>query len=224
MRASILALGAVALQQVSAWSYPDCEADGCYRNFVDERFAKEGEKFCVDFLSGTTTAASAIPTSFNNCAGDVKAVSSACSCITYTLTHTKSPATSTASVSKAVPTTTVTTSECEDETLSAKPTTSSKPHYTTSTVYYTKVYTITSCKPEVTDCPKNPKVTTVVESYTTVCPVEEEHPITKTKSYGTAAPTAKPTTTKTFPVTAAAGKVGTGFGAAAAALAVAALL
>jgi hypothetical protein len=46
---------------------------------------------------------------------------------------------------------------------------------TTSTVYTTSVYTITSCAPEVTDCPgKIGSVTTDVTSlYTTICPVAE---------------------------------------------------
>ncbi|KAF3015000.1 Glycoside hydrolase 18 protein [Neopestalotiopsis sp. 37M] len=59
---------------------------------------------------------------------------------------------------------------------SAKPTevaTASDVEYTTSTVYSTKVYTVTSCAATVTDCPaKLGKVTTeVVAAYTTVCPV-----------------------------------------------------
>jgi len=47
--------------------------------------------------------------------------------------------------------------------------------YTTSTVYTTNVYTITSCAATVTDCPaKLGSVTTeVVKLYTTVCPVAE---------------------------------------------------
>jgi hypothetical protein len=46
---------------------------------------------------------------------------------------------------------------------------------TTSTVYTTSVYTITSCAPEVTDCPgKIGSVTTdVISLYTTICPVTE---------------------------------------------------
>lgn len=44
---------------------------------------------------------------------------------------------------------------------------------TTSTVYRTETYTITSCAPEVTECPsKLGQVTTrVIVDYTTVCPV-----------------------------------------------------
>jgi hypothetical protein len=45
--------------------------------------------------------------------------------------------------------------------------------YTTSTVYATSVYTITSCAPTVTNCPaKLGKVTTdIISLYTTYCPV-----------------------------------------------------
>src|SRR3954447_23787771 len=45
--------------------------------------------------------------------------------------------------------------------------------WTTSTVYATNVYTITSCAPTVTDCPEKGSVTTeIVSLYTTYCPVE----------------------------------------------------
>jgi hypothetical protein len=212
MRSAILSLGALALQ-VAAWEYPYCEPDGCYRNLIDERFAAEANTFCPKFLSGTTTAAAAIPTAFDNCAGDVKAVSSACSCVTYTLTTSTSSAVSTtAPVSS--------TTSCPETTSTSV--SSKAPHsYTTSTVYTTKVYTVTSCKPDVTDCPSKPHVTTETSIlYTTVCPVTEETyaPTTmSTKSYGTSAPASKTTTSKALQVTAAAGKVASGFGAAAAA-------
>ncbi|CZT52997.1 uncharacterized protein RSE6_14427 [Rhynchosporium secalis] len=47
--------------------------------------------------------------------------------------------------------------------------------YTTSTVYTTSIYTITSCAPSVTDCPsKFGHVTTeIIIDYTTICPVTE---------------------------------------------------
>ncbi|KAF4971707.1 hypothetical protein FZEAL_9771, partial [Fusarium zealandicum] len=45
---------------------------------------------------------------------------------------------------------------------------------TTSTIYTTNVRTVTSCGPEVTDCPNKPHVTTeTVAISTTVCPVSE---------------------------------------------------
>lgn len=48
---------------------------------------------------------------------------------------------------------------------------------TTSTISSTKVYTITSCKPEVTDCPSRiGKVTSEVFITTTVCPVSTGSP------------------------------------------------
>lgn len=43
---------------------------------------------------------------------------------------------------------------------------------TTSTVYATKTYTITSCAPTVTKCPVGKVTTEVVPAYTTVCPVK----------------------------------------------------
>jgi chitinase len=44
--------------------------------------------------------------------------------------------------------------------------------WTTSTVYTTKVYTITACPPSVPNCPGKGSVTTeIVPAYTTVCPV-----------------------------------------------------
>jgi len=63
--------------------------------------------------------------------------------------------------------------------LSSKTSSSSTPYYpeyTTSTVYSTTSYTISSCAPYVTDCPyKSSKVvTSVIAVSTTVCPVEKE--------------------------------------------------
>ncbi|KAH7144252.1 hypothetical protein B0J13DRAFT_607645 [Dactylonectria estremocensis] len=45
---------------------------------------------------------------------------------------------------------------------------------TTSTVYDTKVYTVTSCAPTVTNCPVGHVTTETVGVYTTVCPVSEQ--------------------------------------------------
>ncbi|KUI56008.1 Endochitinase A [Cytospora mali] len=56
-------------------------------------------------------------------------------------------------------------------------TTSHVPSYTTSTVYSTTIYTVTSCAPTVTDCPATPHLTT--SSYpvsTLVVPVTEASP------------------------------------------------
>lgn len=48
---------------------------------------------------------------------------------------------------------------------------------TTSTVYTTKIYTVTSCAPTVTNCPGKGKVTTeIISLYTTVCPVSAPAP------------------------------------------------
>ncbi|KAM0326248.1 hypothetical protein ACHAQA_006845 [Verticillium albo-atrum] len=123
--------------------------------------------------------------------------------------------------------------------------------WTTSTVYTTNVRTITSCAPEVTDCPNAPHVTTeTIAVSTTICPVTEVQP-PKTLSTQIPVPPYQskpvapkpeepahttpvgtgsyipPTATGTGPVivpTAAAGRVGTGLVGAAAGLFVAALL
>ncbi|RYP71756.1 hypothetical protein DL770_008074 [Monosporascus sp. CRB-9-2] len=47
------------------------------------------------------------------------------------------------------------------------------PVMTTSTVYSTNVYTLTSCAPEVANCSKGKVTTELVSLYTTVCPVEQ---------------------------------------------------
>ncbi|KAF1732541.1 hypothetical protein CRV24_006429 [Beauveria bassiana] len=62
----------------SAWTYPDCERDGCYRNLIDRRYADAAPAFCLEWISGASTAVSVIPSRFRNCP-DVAAVSSACS-------------------------------------------------------------------------------------------------------------------------------------------------
>jgi hypothetical protein len=191
MRTSVLSLGALALGLASAHEYPNCESDNCYRNLVDERFAEEAVAFCPEFLAGTTTAASAIPTNFNNCDGNVKAVSSACSCITYTASATATPTSSEVpetttsaeepetttteapeTITTEVPETTTTTDDDDDEECTSTSTTK----WTTSTITTTTTRTITSCSAEVTDCPGGgtPTVTTEVIVTTTVCPVTDE--------------------------------------------------
>jgi len=66
---------------------------------------------------------------------------------------------------------------------------------TTSTVYATSVYTITSCAPTVTDCPARiGQVTTdIISLYTTVCPVTE----TESKTSSAPVTTYTPWTTST---------------------------
>ncbi|KAJ4310528.1 hypothetical protein N0V84_010929 [Fusarium piperis] len=50
--------------------------------------------------------------------------------------------------------------------------------WTTSTVYTTEVHTVTSCPPEVPDCPGTPHVTTkTIAVSTTICPVTETQPV-----------------------------------------------
>ncbi|KAJ4300127.1 hypothetical protein N0V88_002796 [Collariella sp. IMI 366227] len=191
MRAFTLSLGALALGLASAHEYPNCEPDNCYREMVDPRFADEAIAFCPKFLSGTTTAADAIPTNFENCEGSIKAVSSACSCITYTAGTTEPPATSTSeseveSSTEAPATTTTpppkttseaseTETEAETETEEPEQTKTSTTRWTTSTITTTTTRTITSCPPSVTACPSHgTTVTTEVIVTTTVCPVTDE--------------------------------------------------
>ncbi|OAQ81340.1 chitinase 18-18 [Purpureocillium lilacinum] len=45
--------------------------------------------------------------------------------------------------------------------------------WTTSTVYTTKVHTVTACPPQVTNCPVGRVTTETIPWYTTVCPVTE---------------------------------------------------
>lgn len=77
---------------------------------------------------------------------------------------------------------------------------------TTSTVYTTSTYTITSCAPSVTDCAKGRVVTETIPLYTTVCPVAETAlPAKPTTTGGTAARTTSTVyTTKTYTITSCA--------------------
>ncbi|KAH8900265.1 hypothetical protein GQ53DRAFT_758358 [Thozetella sp. PMI_491] len=192
----LTALSVAALAGLtSAWSYPDCEPDNCYREMTDSRFYEEAVAFCPGYLAGKT---SVIPSDFENCDSDASKVSSACSCITYSATTstssvaTSTPATTTTSV---VVTTTPASSSPATSTATSAPVSSppptstgvsskteghsSYPHstkMTTSTITSTHTYTITSCKPEVTNCPGNkdhPYTTVETTVYTTVCPVTE---------------------------------------------------
>lgn len=107
MHAIALSLGALALSSVAGaarldtrWKYPDCEADNCYRAFVNKDHIGMAPEFCWDFLTTPHSDASGVPQEFKNCDSDVKLISSACSCITYTYSHSSSvPAAATTSSS-----------------------------------------------------------------------------------------------------------------------------
>lgn len=71
----------------------------------------------------------------------------------------------------------------EDDMTSASSTT----RYTTSTIQMTKLITVTSCPPTVTNCPNHPYVTSTVVIETTVCPIVEAVPTGPAKS-GAAVP------------------------------------
>ncbi|KAG6218335.1 hypothetical protein E4U50_001308 [Claviceps purpurea] len=298
-------LGAFAASS-AAWKYPDCDSDNCFRALSKDGLKKEAESFCFSWLSGIKTEPASIPADFQNC--DVKAASSACSCITYTATHTTGVATTTTEAPVEHTTTMPTheepttdcetppveepTTDCEDNPpptthvevsttpptthvevsttpltthievsttpltthieVSTTPTVShEEPHvttassssimsistatseelstpstyapsstsarltttisltttehvtteteeptmhtsqpdktttdyttkWTTSTVCTTKIHTITSCPPEVTECPGRGHTTIITETipmYTTVCPVTEPHSV-----------------------------------------------
>ncbi|KAI5926996.1 concanavalin A-like lectin/glucanase domain-containing protein [Camillea tinctor] len=73
---------------------------------------------------------------------------------------------------------------------------------TTSTIYATTVYTVTSCAPTVTNCPANHYVTTETISIgTTVCPVTEAGSSPQPTTATAAASSPKSYTTKTVEVT-----------------------
>jgi chitinase len=77
----------------------------------------------------------------------------------------------------------------------SKPSSSSLPAgYTTSTVYATTTYTITSCAPTVTKCPYGSVTTTVVPVSTTICPISDND------EWETKTSTVDQTTTKYVPV------------------------
>ncbi|GAB1319199.1 hypothetical protein MFIFM68171_09409 [Madurella fahalii] len=204
MRAAVLSLGALALGLATAHEYPYCEKDNCYRNMIDERFADQIEAWCPEFLSGTTTAPSAIHTALDNCDGNVRAVSSACSCITYwASTTTEAPTSSTSSsgvestteapetttsASESSSTATSTTTEDDEdddctETDYPTSTPTSTTKWTTSTITTSTTKTITKCPPTVTSCPAgSTTVTTEIITTVTVCPVTETPTLLPTTS------------------------------------------
>ncbi|KAN0101905.1 Protein of unknown function (DUF3494) domain containing protein [Hyaloscypha variabilis] len=54
------------------------------------------------------------------------------------------------------------------------PTPQPAPGYTASTIYTTKIYTITKCPATVTNCPVGRVTTDIISLYTTVCPVASQ--------------------------------------------------
>ncbi|KAI1352055.1 hypothetical protein F5Y01DRAFT_281202 [Xylaria sp. FL0043] len=118
---SALALMGMANASVRRWTFPDCEADNCYRAFINEEYKDLAPSFCLEFLASTTTDASVIPTPFANCAGDITAVSSACSCISYTFTHTATTSTPEVTPTSSVPVITTPTEVASSSTPSTTP-------------------------------------------------------------------------------------------------------
>jgi len=163
MRGIYLSLASVAIGLASANTYPNCEPDNCFRNLDDIRYADQVAPFCYKFLESHVTDYGAIPEEYSNCEGNIEAVSSACSCITYS--HS-----TTATSTKTYPGTT--TSVPVYTTKTYPPHITSVPVYTTSTIYATHVYTVKGCPAYVADCPAGHHVTTEYSVVsTTVCPV-----------------------------------------------------
>ncbi|TQW01641.1 hypothetical protein IF2G_10838 [Cordyceps javanica] len=162
---------------IRAWTYPDCEPDGCYRNLIDPRYSAEAPAFCLKWISGTVMDLSAIPPHFRDCPG-VTALSSACFCVAYTATHTATQ-TDIAQVSSTTTTTAFGGTTCDSQTSAATATPthncppecaaetacscpvpglsslvsttlgqSSTDEQTISTVYTTTTYTVIDCSRE----------------------------------------------------------------------------
>ncbi|EHL02092.1 hypothetical protein M7I_1871 [Glarea lozoyensis 74030] len=74
MRTSTFLAAAVAVAGASAWKYPDCDPDNCYNQLTDKKNAAGSPKFCFAYLAGNSTDPAAIPSSYNNCAGNYKAL------------------------------------------------------------------------------------------------------------------------------------------------------
>ncbi|GAB0135585.1 hypothetical protein EsDP_00003918 [Epichloe bromicola] len=66
-----------------------------------------------------------------------------------------------------------------------EPTTTKAPLLTTSTVYTTNMYTLTSCPPYVVDCSEGEVTTEVIPVYTTVCPVNNNRELEQDSSLET---------------------------------------
>ncbi|TWU74023.1 hypothetical protein ED733_001355 [Metarhizium rileyi] len=201
----VLLLGALAAS-VAANTYPNCEYDNCYRALINDGLQDKAKAFCFDWLAGTTTAASAIPTDFSNC--NVQAASSACSCITYTATHTTGPTTTstppattstppkTTGTSETPPTTTHTTSETPPTTTH---TTSETPPTTTHTTSETPP---TTTHTTIEKPPTNTPTTSKTEQSPTTTPTTQAPPATtKTSQATTKWTTSTICTTRTHTIT-----------------------
>lgn len=204
MYAVLLTLGALA-GMASAWAYPECEQDNCYRNLINPLYTDVIGPFCMGYLAPTATASAAVPTDYSNCASPSE-LSSACSCITYTYTQTQSSSTPPPTTSSTVATTStasgnvVSTSSVYSSTSSSysvpTSTSNSSQQLTTSTVYTTTTYTVSSCAPTVTNCPYGHVTTDTIVLSVTVCPVTESSTAPATSTSAAALVTAVGTVSK----------------------------
>ncbi|KAK2059036.1 hypothetical protein LY76DRAFT_571457 [Colletotrichum caudatum] len=207
MRGLYMGLGSIALVSVNANQYPNCEYDNCYRNLVDDRFKYEANVFCVEFLNGTNTAPDAIPADFDNCEKDIKAVSSACSCVTYTLTHTVPVTTSTSSsliTSTTAPSTTVSTAGSSSSTSSTTPSKTSTSTISSSTTSSTtSTFSTASSTTSSTTC--TPSTTSSAASSTTSTPSTAS----STSSTASSSSTSSSSTTTTTSISSTTSKTST---------------
>ncbi|KGQ04056.1 putative endo-1,3(4)-beta-glucanase [Beauveria bassiana D1-5] len=200
-----------------------------YWRVKDIRYFEEGSKPDPTSSSTTTTSTSSTTsvTTSSLVSSSVKSTfasnssSSGPTSSSYSSSSTTVP-TSLSSVISSVPTffpnssvtstsssaVSVTTGSSSSSGSSAHLTTSSQ-EWTTSTVYTTRTYTITSCAPTVINCPgKGHVVTETIPLYTTVCPVTPTATTTATSSHSVSAPGQPETSitkvTKTYTITSCA--------------------
>ncbi|GJC82814.1 endochitinase A1 [Colletotrichum liriopes] len=115
--------------------------------------------------------------------------------VRHHLRHPEVPCTTGQVVTETVPWYTTVCPATSTSSAVAVPTTTAPPpppQWTTSTVYTTKTYTITSCAPDVPYCPVGQITTQVVPAYTTVCPYTSTTPGGGSKPSGDAQTPPKP--------------------------------
>ncbi|KAI1756191.1 hypothetical protein F4782DRAFT_550085 [Xylaria castorea] len=183
MCAGVFALAGTSHALLRRWTYPDCEADNCYRAFINEQYTELAPSFCLEFLASTTTDAAVIPTPFENCAGDIHAVSSACSCVTYTHTRTKTTSTPEATPTSSTPIITPTQSSYSSSTPSTT---------LTQVVSSTEVLSTTKVPPK-TELPSTTQLPSTTVSLSTSCPGSSSSLTTPASNPNSSAPSAAST-------------------------------
>ncbi|KAK8090684.1 glycoside hydrolase family 16 protein [Apiospora phragmitis] len=177
MHGTVLSLGALALSGLASaarldtrWKYPDCEADNCYRAFIDEAHIGMAPAFCWDFLTTPTRTRRACPRILTTSSSTPAATTPATSSAAVPLSSSSVvPATSSSSTTVILPTA---SSSGPGASVTAS-TSATSETMTTSTVTEVHSYTVTSCSSTVVDCPATtkPYTTAVTNVYVTTCPV-----------------------------------------------------